>query len=106
MSIGHAALVVARAERAAAAADIAAALSMEATAANPSILHPAVARAKRIPGQSAAADHLRSLLAGSGLLQPGGPKSVQDALSFRVVPQVHGALREHIAATRKAVVTS
>jgi histidine ammonia-lyase len=47
----------------------------------------------------------RSLLAGSGLLQPGGPKSVQEALSFRVVPQVHGALREHIAATRNAVVT-
>jgi histidine ammonia-lyase len=102
VSIGHAALVVARAERAAAAADIAAALSMEATGANPSILHPAVARAKPIPGQAAAADHLRSLLAGSGLLQPGGPKSVQDALSFRVVPQVHGALREYIAAARNA----
>jgi histidine ammonia-lyase len=105
VSIGHAALVVARAERVASAADIAAALSMEATGANPSIVHPAVARAKRIPGQAAAADHLRSLLAGSGLLQPGGPKSVQDALSFRVVPQVHGALREQIGATRNAVVT-
>jgi histidine ammonia-lyase len=105
VSVGHAALVIARAERVADAADIAAAVSMEATAANPSILHPAVARAKRIPGQAAAADHLRSLLAGSGLLQPGGPKSVQDALSFRVVPQVHGALREQIAATRNAVVT-
>ena len=105
VSVGHAALVITRAERVAEAADIAAAVSMEATAANPSILHPAVARAKRIPGQAAAADHIRSLLAGSGLLQPGGPKSVQDALSFRVVPQVHGALREHIAATRNAVVT-
>jgi histidine ammonia-lyase len=105
VSVGHAALVIARAERVAEAADIAAAVSMEATAANPSILHPAVARAKRIPGQAASADHLRSLLAGSGLLQPGGPKSVQDALSFRVVPQVHGALREHIAAARNAVVT-
>ena len=105
VSVGHAALVITRAERVAEAADIAAAVSMEATAANPSILHPAVARAKRIPGQAAAADHIRSLLAGSGLLQPGGPKSVQDALSFRVVPQVHGALREHIAAARNAVVT-
>jgi histidine ammonia-lyase len=105
VSVGHAALVIARAERVAEAADIAAAVSMEATAGNPSILHPAVARAKRIPGQTAAADHLRSLLTGSGLLQPGGPKSVQDALSFRVVPQVHGALRENIAAARNAVVT-
>jgi histidine ammonia-lyase len=105
VSIGHAALVVARAERAADAADVAAALSMEATSANPSILHPAVARAKCIPGQALAADHLRELLAGSVLLQPGGPKSVQDALSFRVVPQVHGALREYITAAQDAVTT-
>src|SRR4029453_16443210 len=82
VSIGHAALVVARAERAAAAADVAGALSMEATEATPSILLPAVGRAKRIPGQVAAADHIRELLAGSSLLQPGGPRSVQDALSF------------------------
>ena len=103
VSVGHAALVIARAERAADAADVAAALSMEATAANPSILHPAVGRAKPIPGQVAAADHLRRLLEGSGLLQPGAAKSVQDALSFRVVPQVHGALREYITAARDAV---
>ena len=103
VSIGHAALVVARAERVADAADVAAALSMEATSANPSILHPAVARAKGILGQAVAADHLRDLLAGSGLFQPDGPESVQDALSFRVVPQVHGALREYISATRNAV---
>jgi histidine ammonia-lyase len=103
VSIGHAALVVARAEQAAAAADLAAALSMEATAANPSIIHPSVARAKPIPGQAAAADHLRGLLAGSALLQPNASHSVQDALSFRVIPQVHGALREYIAAARNAV---
>jgi len=103
VSIGHAALVVARAERAADAADLAAALSMEATVANPSIIHPSVARAKPIPGQAAAADHLRGLLAGSALLQPDASHSVQDALSFRVIPQVHGALREYIAAARNAV---
>jgi histidine ammonia-lyase len=103
ISIGHTALVLARALRAADAADVAAALSMEATSANPSILHPAVARAKGIPGQAVAADHLRELLAGSDLFRPDGPKSVQDALSFRVVPQVHGALREYLTATRNAV---
>ena len=65
VSVGHAALVVARAERVAEAADVAAALSMEATGANTSVLHPAVGRAKPIPGQIAAADHLRVLLAGS-----------------------------------------
>lgn len=103
VSIGHAALVVARAEQAAEAADVAAALSMEATAANPSILHPAVARAKGILGQTAAADHIRELMSGSSLFEPEAARSVQDALSFRVVPQVHGALREYVAATRNAV---
>ncbi|MGY1706483.1 aromatic amino acid lyase [Geodermatophilus sp. SYSU D00697] len=105
VSVGQAALVVARAARAAAAADVAAALSMEAIRANPSVVHPAVGRAKGIPGQVAAADHLRELLAGSALLGPAGAASVQDPLSFRVVPQVHGALREYVAATRAAVAT-
>lgn len=103
VSVGQAALVVARAVRVAEAADIAAALSMEATGANTSVLHPAVGRAKPIPGQLAVADHLRALLAGSPLLDPGGARSVQDALSFRVVPQVHGALREYVTAARHAV---
>ena len=103
VSVGHAALVVARAAAVAEAADVAAALSMEATGANPSVLHPAVGRAKPIPGQIAAADHLRALLAGSQLLEPGRVRSVQDALSFRVVPQVHGALREYVTAARAAV---
>ena len=104
VSVGHAALVAGRAAAVAEAADIAAALSMEATGANTSVVHPAVGRAKPIPGQVAAADHLRMLLAGSPLLKPGGARSVQDALSFRVVPQVHGALREYITAARSAVV--
>jgi histidine ammonia-lyase len=104
VSVGTAALVVPRAEGAAKAADVAAALSMEATTANPSILHPAVGRAKPIPGQMAAADHIRELLAGSELLEPGAARSVQDALSFRVVPQVHGALREYVRAVRDAVI--
>src|SRR6266851_2510247 len=73
VSVGHGALVIVRAERTARAADLAASLSMEATGANVSIVDPAVAR------------------------------SVQDALSFRVVPQVHGALREYVAAARAAV---
>ncbi|WP_447925171.1 aromatic amino acid lyase [Georgenia muralis] len=105
VSVGHAALVVTRAARTAETADVAAALSMEATGANVSVLHPAVGRAHGIPGQVDAADHLREVLAGSGLTAPGGARSVQDPLSFRVVPQVHGALREYVAAARHAVAT-
>ena len=103
ISIGHAGLVVDRAARAAGAADVAAALSMEATGGNPSIVLPAVARAKPFPGQVEAADHLRGTLAGSHLLERGAAHSVQDPLSFRVVPQVHGALREYVAFARRAV---
>jgi histidine ammonia-lyase len=105
VSVGQAGLVVARAARVADAADVAAAVSMEATGANPSVVQAAVGQAKPIPGQVEAADHLRALLAGSSLMRPGAARSVQDALSFRVVPQVHGALREHVAAARRAVVT-
>jgi histidine ammonia-lyase len=103
VSIGQAALVAGRAVAVAEAVDIAAAVSMEAIEANTSILEPAVGRAKPIPGQLAVADHLRVLLAGSRLLAPGGGRSVQDPLSFRVVPQVHGALREYVTAARDAV---
>ena len=71
--------------------------------ANPSILHPAVAAATGIAGHRQAADHLRELLAGSRLLESVGVRSVQDALSFRVVPQVHGAFRHYLAALEQSV---
>ncbi len=103
VSIGHGALVVDHATRAAEIADVAAALSMEATGSNLSIIQPAVAEAKPFPGQIAAASHLREVLSGSYLLGPDAARSVQDALSFRVVPQAHGALREFIAFCERAV---
>ncbi len=103
VSVGQGGLVAHRAMRIAMVADICVALSMEATGGNPSIVHPAVALAKPVPGQAAAADHIRSLLAGSQLVEPGGARSVQDPLSFRVAPQVHGALREYLDTARRAV---
>jgi histidine ammonia-lyase len=103
VSIGHGALVIARAARVAAAADLVVAATMEALGANPSIIDPAVASAKPIPGQVDAAAHLRRLLRGSAILEPGAAQSVQDPLSIRVVPQVHGALRELGRFTHEAV---
>jgi histidine ammonia-lyase len=105
VSVGQAALVADRAARTAEAADVAIALSMEATGANVSVLHPAVGLAKPIPGQIAAAEHIRELLVDSPLEDPAHARSVQDALSFRVGPQVHGALREYVTAARSAVST-
>ncbi len=94
VSIGQGALVVARAARVAAAADVVVAATMDVLGANPSVIDPVVASAKPIAGQIDAAAHLRRLLRGSTIFGPDAPKSVQDPLSIRVVPQVHGALRE------------
>jgi histidine ammonia-lyase len=105
VSIGHGAIVARRATDLADLADIALAASLEAIGGNPSIVDPAVARAKPVDGQRLAADHIRALLEGSVRCQPGGASSVQDALSFRVGPQVHGAFRELIEVTTVAVET-
>ena len=103
VSVCQGALLVARAAGAFDAADLACALSLEATAGNPSVALPVVGRAKPIPGQVESGRRILEALEGSYLLQPDGPASIQDPLSFRVAPQVHGALRELLAAARRAV---
>jgi histidine ammonia-lyase len=102
VAIGHAALLVERAERLADAADLVLAASLEATRGNPSMLDDAVLAAKPVPGQLAAGRSTRAFLAGSRLFEPDGPRSVQDPLSFRVAPQVHGAFREFVTLLRCA----
>jgi histidine ammonia-lyase len=102
VSIGQAALVVDRARAVLDAADLVVAVSLEATRGNPSIVESVVAAAKPVPGQVVVADRIRDFLAGS-LLCTGGAASVQDPLSFRVVPQVHGASREVLGFARAAV---
>jgi histidine ammonia-lyase len=102
ISVGHAALLAARTHRVAELADMAAALSLEAISGNVSIVDPAVGEAKPFQGQIETANHIRTLLEGS-YLQSHEFESVQDALSFRVVPQVHGALREILAFAIAAV---
>jgi histidine ammonia-lyase len=102
-SIGLGALAALSAERTAILADVAGALSLEAIAGNPGPFDEEAAQAKPLPGQIAAAAHLRELLAGGELTEPGRAGSVQDPLSFRVMPQVHGALRDQVAAARSAV---
>jgi histidine ammonia-lyase len=94
VSVGWAALVVARARRIAAAADLVLAASIEATRGNPSIVDPVAIAAKPVPGQTESAAAIRSFLEGSDRWTAGGADSVQDPLSFRVGPQVHGAFRE------------
>jgi histidine ammonia-lyase len=103
VSIGLGALAVLDAERTVVLADVAGALTLEAISGNPGAFDDEAARAKPLPGQIAAAAHLRGLLAGGELAEPGLARSVQDPLSFRVMPQVHGALRDQVATARTAV---
>ncbi len=94
LSVGRGALVLSDVAELFTSLQVAAALSLEGFGANLSILHPAVARARPHPGQVAASAELSRLLAGSPLWGQAGPRNLQDPLSFRCVPQTHGALHD------------
>ncbi|HKJ12931.1 MAG TPA: aromatic amino acid ammonia-lyase [Ornithinimicrobium sp.] len=103
MSIGHGAHVIHQAIRLGRLADLAAVVSLEAIGGNPEAMLPVVATAKPYPGQHEVCRSVTDALHGSALLEPGGARSVQDPISFRVVPQVHGAYRDAVASTRDAI---
>src|SRR5262249_33628995 len=71
--------------------------------ANLSVIDPRVVRARPAPGQVEIADRLRTLLEGSKLFEPGSARRVQDPLSVRTVPQVHGALSGMLGEARSQV---
>ena len=96
-STGHATLAAADLRRLVDALETAGALALEAFAANLSILHPAVAVARPYPGLAASLDRLHALLEGSYLWKEGAARNLQDPLSFRTLPQVHGAVRDALA---------
>jgi histidine ammonia-lyase len=98
-STAVAALAVADCERLADALDATAALEMEGFAANVDALHP-VLRERPYPGLQSSAARLRELLAGSWLWQPASARSLQDPLTFRCLPQLHGALRDVLSYAR------
>ena len=86
-------------------ADLAAMISLEAISGNPSPFDDVVAAAKGVKGQVVVSNHLRGLVHGSYILEDDPSRTVQDALSFRVVPQVHGALWEFIELALRSVET-
>ena len=99
-STGHAALALHDAEELVSAHDVAGALDREALGANrDALLHPALATVRPSPGLIATLDRLRTLLEGSGVT----PRSLQDPLSFRTLPQLHGAARDALAFVRAQV---
>lgn len=74
--------------------DVAAALDFEAFRANTGALHTEIANARPYPGIAETIERLHALLAGSGLWEAGAARFLQDPLTFRCVPQLHGAARD------------
>jgi len=74
--------------------DIAGALDLEAFGANLTSLHPVIEQTRPFPGLAATLGRLRELLDGSYLWHPGAARFLQDPLTFRCIPQIHGAARD------------
>ena len=77
-------------------------LSLEATRGNLSIVDPVVAAAKPVPGQQLV-DRAEPAAAPEAASSASGRRLRPGPLSFRVVPQVHGAFREVVGFARDAV---
>jgi histidine ammonia-lyase len=73
-----------------------AALAGEGYAANPAIFDARLAEARPARGQVRAAALFRMALAGSVLYDPGASRSIQDALSFRVLSQIYAPVLDGV----------
>jgi histidine ammonia-lyase len=104
-STGMAALAVADATRLLDALDVAGALDLEAFAANVTMLHKEVGRVRPYPGLVASLERFHELLEGSYLWEPNAARNLQDPLTFRCLPQVHGALRDALEFVQRQVTT-
>ena len=96
-STGWAAIAVADVANLLDAMDVAGALSLEGIAANPTMLHLAIADARPYPGIRRTLDRLHGLLAGSAIWDEAVARSLQDPLTFRNLPQIQGACRDVLA---------
>ena len=90
------ALALNRAKQLAKAADIAAAMTIEAVLATDRPFDERLQRLRPHPGQAASASNLRRLLDGSEIVASHRESGhlIQDAYSLRCAPQVHGAYRD------------
>jgi histidine ammonia-lyase len=89
-----ASLAVADAERLVDTLDVTGAMDLEGFAANITLLHHAIGDVRPYPGLCFALERLRGLLEGSYLWEKGSARNLQDPLTFRCLPQIHGATRD------------
>ncbi len=88
-------------------ADVVAAHTVRALDANTAVFDDDLVRARPLPGQISSAARIRAALAGAAGY--GSVRSVQDPISVRTVPQVHGVAidqLEHVAAMLKVELNS
>lgn len=102
---GLGALAVVAVDRVLRSADVAAAMSLEALHGGSSGFDARAQEVRPHPGQAATADRLRALIDGSGILAASRGRRLQDALSLRAVPQVHGAARDMLAYATRVIET-
>jgi histidine ammonia-lyase len=104
VSTAQAVLALVRAEELLRAADLAAAVAVEALRATVRAYDDRVHAARPHPGQEASADNLRRLLADSQIAESHRDcGKVQDSYALRCVPQVHGAGRLAAAEARRVL---
>lgn len=97
-------LALLEAENLATMADIAGAASLEGKRGTPVAFDARIQAVRAHPGQRESADNLRTLLANSAIvISHAECDEVQDAYSFRCMPQVHGATRDVLAFVRKTL---
>lgn len=92
-----AALSLQRTRRLVGAADVAAALTVEAVLGTATPFRPEIHELRAHPGQIVSAERIRNLIAGSEIVDSHSDNfdhAVQDAYSLRCAPQVHGAVSD------------
>jgi histidine ammonia-lyase len=87
-------VAIADADRLMSVFDVAGALDLEAFGANLTCLHPVIEQTRPFPGLATTLRALRTHLTGSYLWQPGAARFLQDPLTFRCLPHIHGAARD------------
>lgn len=102
-AVGGLALV--RALRVVELCDLAGAMTLEALRGTPTPFDPRIHAVRPHSGQTAAAAHLRALLAESQIREShrDNDPRVQDAYCLRCMPQVHGAVRDALASARQTL---
>ena len=104
MSCSVGGLALARARRFAKLADLAGAMSLDASRGSDVAFDPRILRARPHPGAIASGKNLRALMKGSAIRESHrNCGRVQDNYALRCMPQVHGAARDGLDYTERAL---